>query len=416
MKLRKFVVNISLVLASLVFCALAIELGLRFVFPVYESAASSDYERDNLRVWAPRPNTVSQLSHPDTGLRHLVIQNDLGLRQSRNLNDLSATINLAFFGDSFTANKLLPAQYSFTEPLDYLLNRGDRAFNVLNFGVAGYGTDQEYFHYLEASRQIRLQWVFYVLCANDLRNIYETNLFSVNSLGQLVRNPVPRPAWWIALISRLHTTYLALDLYQRLVHFRAGNLEMYRAEMEQTAARDAYLKRFHDERADGLQRDLLAGEENEDLARTILIFKQIMEKWRDAARSNGAKFYVVLLPTGSEEVFKSFLEQDFQIVSLRDLFTETMGTFEWRSLQFKTDNHWAEEGNRLAALHLYKVLAADLGLAATAAEDPEQSLITYYSAFPNGWMPAIAQTAVPTASHDELALIRKKYSALEVGR
>lgn len=411
----RFAVNASLVVASILFFAILVELGLRFFHPVYEAVAGSQYDRDKLRIWAPRANRVRQVRHPDTGIQHFVIQNSLRLRQSREFDDLPTATNLAFFGDSYTVNNGLPAQYSFTEPLDYLLNRGRQRFNVLNFGVDGYGSDQEYLYYLEVAPDIHLAKVFYVLCANDLRNIYETNLFSLNEQGELVRNPLPKSAWWIRPLSRLHITYFALDLRQRILYSRTGNLEEYRASMEQSAAKEVHQQHHHDERADTLQQKFLESESNEDLARSVRLFQHIMERWRDAVESSGAEFYVVLLPTGREELFKAVLGEKFRVISLLDLFNGADGSFEWRTIQFKQDGHWAEEGNRLAALHLYKVLTTDFGLDASETANPEQSLVGYYSAFENGWMPKDA-AATDLASPEERSRIRDKYIALELRR
>jgi len=167
--------------------------------------------------------------------------------------------------------------------------------------------------------------------------------------------------------------------------------------------------------SDTLQQKFLESESNEDLARSVKLFQHIMERWRDAVESSGAEFHVVLLPTGREELFKAALGEKFRVISLLDLFNGAGGSFEWRTIQFKQDGHWAEEGNRLAALHLYKVLAADFGPDASQTANPEQSLVGYYSAFENGWMPKDA-AATDFASPEERSRIRDKYIALELRR
>ena len=58
---------------------------------------------------------MSSHPHPDTGVRHAVIHNNLALRQHRDFSedDLVGAINVGVFGDSYTENLRLPSPYSF---------------------------------------------------------------------------------------------------------------------------------------------------------------------------------------------------------------------------------------------------------------------------------------------------------------
>ena len=414
--IRKLLGNACLFLGTVAFFAVLVELVLRFAYPVYESAASSQYESDNLRIWAPRPGRAALLPNPDTAVRHLVIQNDLALRQSRDVQDLATATNLAFFGDSYTANNGLPAPDVFTEPLDYLLNRAGGRFQVLNFGVNGYGTDQAYLYYRDFPQHQRLGHVFYVLCANDLRNIYESHIYSLDAQGGLVINPIPKPAWWVRPVSHLHVTYLFLDLKQRLVHARVGDPNEHREAFQQSAMQRQQKARFRDNRALQLEASLIRRQQNPDLDRTIRIFQLVMQQWRDSVEASGGKFYVVLLPTGREEIFRSFLDPSYRVISLKDLFAaRNGGQFTWDSIRFRHDGHWAEEGNRLAALALYQELAHDLGMPQESPEILDSALVKYYSAFPGGWMPkGSAQQAMASAA--ERSAIRDRYIPLELAR
>ena len=48
----------------------------------------------------------------------------------------------------------MASQNSFNEVLDYLLNRHEERYNVLNFEVDRFGTDQSYLYYRDfATRQ-----------------------------------------------------------------------------------------------------------------------------------------------------------------------------------------------------------------------------------------------------------------------
>jgi len=120
--LRNVGLNLFLVFASLLFSFLIVELILRICYPKYEHAAKSSYDRNPSRIWSRKANSHHRYRHPDTRVYYSVYHNNLSLRQHRNFDesDIKSAITVAFFGDSFTENLFLPAQYSLTEPLDYL--------------------------------------------------------------------------------------------------------------------------------------------------------------------------------------------------------------------------------------------------------------------------------------------------------
>lgn len=115
----------ALALLSLLGALFACEFALRFFHPKYEDVArSNEYQVDEDRLYSRVPNTFRYYAHPDTGARHPVIYNDFGSRQHRrfDVEALKQAQNVAFFGDSYTENIRMEAQYSFTEVLDFLLN------------------------------------------------------------------------------------------------------------------------------------------------------------------------------------------------------------------------------------------------------------------------------------------------------
>ncbi|MEN8132614.1 MAG: SGNH/GDSL hydrolase family protein [Pseudomonadota bacterium] len=414
--MKKILANLSLIVASLVFSLLLVEGTLRYAFPRYQSAAETKYDPDALGLWSPRPNRKGMQAHPDTGANHFVIHNGLATRQSREIENLESRTNIAFFGDSYTVNAGLPAPYSFTEPLDYLLNLRGEHFNVLNFGVNGYGTDQTYLLFRNFERKKHLSHVFYVLCANDLRNIFETDLYSLGDRGELIRNPAVKSPWWIKLISRMHTTYLVLDVRQRLIHSREGGLDRYNRLLREKAmkrAKRAHKERFESPVAYEIQEQFLEQEENVELARVIVIFQALLFEWKQQVEANGGAFHIVLLPTGREELFKEIIGDDYDVISLYERFVRSDEAFTWESIRFKNDGHWAEEGNMLAAAHLYKYLEEKIGLSPLPIESLWSRLYTYYSAFDFGWMPsksAKLEELAPAVLSD----IRNKYISLEI--
>jgi lysophospholipase L1-like esterase len=398
-------INLLLAFASTLTAVALVEVALRTLHPVYEQAAGAAYGRDDVLIWAPRANERDTKKNPDTGVRLPVIYNDLALRQSRNFDDLESATTLAFFGDSFTENKRLPSPYSFQEVLDYLLNRSAAGFQVMNFGVDGYGTDQAYLRYLAFEQRGELDHVFYVFCANDLSNIYETGLYSLGEDGQLRRNPVPKPRWWVRFVSRLHVTYLVLDLRQRLVLGGAIDATDFGGLAEQTAMMEALRERAVQVQEQGLG--------DERLDRSVRIFRRLLQEWRRDVESHGGRFHVVLLPKEEEARLRGLIDRDFDVIDLYELFRERVENYAWEDITFVHDGHWAEEGNRLAAMALYRRMADELGLPDLSDPELERALQVYYAAFSYGWQPA-SGGSLSDVPQEELRAIRGKYAALEM--
>jgi len=200
---------------------------------------------------------------PDTQALHWVCHNNLGLRQHRNFSEkeLEASTTLAFSGDSFTENLRIPAVYSFTEPLDYLLNiKSNSPYTTLNYGVDGYGTDQSYIYYQEAAAKTRLDHVFYLFTANDFRNIFENKLFTLEDKKQLKQNPPQESSWIIRFISKLHLTYLAIETVD---HFFYNSTDLNKRIHLQTFINHS--KTYHSEEADAIEAALRANSESAQL-------------------------------------------------------------------------------------------------------------------------------------------------------
>ena len=93
-----------IVAAALLLALLLCEAALRLFLPKYRDVAEGRALRpDELRIYAPLPNTRDWRVNPATKRRHPFHMNNLGLRQHRNFSDadiLSAT-TVGVFGDSF---------------------------------------------------------------------------------------------------------------------------------------------------------------------------------------------------------------------------------------------------------------------------------------------------------------------------
>ena len=316
-----------------------------------------------------------------------------------------------------TENVGLPVQYSFTEPLDYLLNQSGTPFNVLNFGVQSYGTGQSLLHYEHLRYAEDFDHVVYVYCRNDLQDIYATGLFHLDEAGHLVRHEAIRASWWVSLIRRLHAAYLVLDESDRLS-----------VSLMDTAASIEDLRRGHDERRGdaryGAMRDAFHRGKlvRDDQKTSLAIFRQLIRRWKHLAAHNGSTFSVVSLPTYPPQplVVDLLAAEGVDVIDLYACFGDADPVHlqqEWRQspYRFENDWHWNETGNRLAAVCLYRVLEEKTGIPALSGGRLQKALFRYYAAF------GARSSRRPEGRGDEgsispktAAALREKYTALEM--
>ena len=406
--IRSTAVNLCLVLVS---CAVGLalcEVSLRLFYPRYRHLAEAQSRSDAMRIWARTPHSREWRNHPDTDVPHSFNHNNLALRQHRDFNeaDLASATNIGVFGDSFTQNTNIPVQYSFTEPLDYLLNQSGKPFNVLNFGVDGYEPGQSLLHYEHFPYAEDLDHVFFVYCEmNDLSQIYQRGLFHLDEAGRLVRDEAIRESWWAPLMRRLHIPYLLLDVSGRWASF-----------LVKTAIIKESLRVRHDQRSH--QGRLAHGNLNNPLA----IFRQLIRHWKHVAEQNGSTFSVVLLPSSPPQpvVVDLLTAEAVEVIDLYTCFGDADPAHlqrPWHQSPYRfrgNDMHWNETGNQLAATCLYRFLEEKVGLPRLSEERLRGALSRYYAAF-EAEIPLMAGEgkAEGAGSVETAAAIRGKYLALD---
>ena len=395
--------NVALAVASCLAGFALVEVALRVFHPKYEHLAAAPFVRDPILRYAREPNRRGFFLHPDTGERHPFHHNNFGSRQHRNFSaaDLEPSVNVGFFGDSFTENARMDAPFSFTEPLDHLLNVNarqgaeGRGFNLLNFGVDGYSTHQSLLRYETWALRGALDHVFYVYFENDL----------VENQAFHAWRPGTHP---FAPLGKLHLSHLVL--------YVAGRLSTSLATRDSSPS--VSLKR-------GLPPDRTAAlTPPRHAPDRYTLFRQLLRRFKAAAEGDGASFQLVRLPDipcdvecrpigkegrGSPESFSVatiVAEEGVETVNLQNCFAELAPAHArkswWRSpLKFRGDAHWNEAGNRLAAVCLHRFLAGRLGLPPLPRHEVAQVLDRYYAAF-----------EAPAPADPAAAAIRARYAAL----
>ena len=411
---KRTLANVALALASAVAALAACELALRLALPEYERAAAPVRQAHATRIWARAPNSHVWGRHPDTGERILLRWNDWGLRQHRNfgatvLESDAGTVNIGVFGDSFVENLGMAAQYSLTEPLDYLLNATGHRFNVLNFGVQGYGTGQSFLHYRQFEG--RLDHVFYVFWANDVRELMHHGLFRRRPDGELIDVAARQTPFYLRLLSKLHLVYLLLDVAERFAVTGPesrwlGAAKAKAGELDALATRPAW-------RVEMPETSLQEG---------TRVFAALLAHWQALVESDGGTFHVVLLPIDEHELARSEREV---VRAVRQVLTEQIGgrtvdlaacagallpNFSWLDVRFREDGHWNEAGNRLAARCLYRAIERERGRSPLPERSLALHVARYYAAFAGDG----AGPATVGAENARMAAIRGKYLALDL--
>src|SRR5262249_43928403 len=132
--LRGLVWNASVIIITL----LVAELMLQWFNPVYlrmHDWNGLGYQYDPELGWSLAPNSTTVVSLPRTVT---VKNNSLGLRDVEPERDSKPTI--LFLGDSFVSGYNVEDSERFTD----LLRSELPGYRIVNAGVTGYGTDQEY--------------------------------------------------------------------------------------------------------------------------------------------------------------------------------------------------------------------------------------------------------------------------------
>ena len=414
--------NGLLVLFSVAVALAVCEAALRHFHPRYVLAAAAPR-----LAWA---NTQRYHFNPDTRTEHLVIHNNLGGRQSRDFpaGSLENGVNIAFFGDSQTENVHLSAQYSYSELLDFLLNNmaatpgeqvdrmlvdgvddDDSSFNVLNFGLWGYGTGRSYLRWRSLPVRRELDHVFYMVVDNDLADLHNSlrsGDVRVSEAGEVFGGSPSKPAWK-RLLARLHMTYLVADVVRRLAASRSDTLEPKRLRRRATTT--------------------LA-------MKTMPVFRELVRRWKREVEAEDGTFHMVLVPGPSSEWFRALrddaeLRAEIGLFDLIECFDEAVpgspgspGSFNYRHWSFRHGGHWNARANMAAASCLYRYLESELGLPKRSDKDLAHARHAYYQAFLDSpvWQ---GERYVPDAAwarpgrattHQEGEAVVAKYLALEL--
>ncbi len=334
-------------LAAIFMSLVGIETYL-FVFGWYDDLISNR-PAPSEALWERSPNTIEHRKHPDLDTQIEIIFDADGIRNHNEATTSDRQEILAFFGDSFTENRAVLDKYTFTSLLDSLLP----GYNVVNYGVSGYGLDQSLLRYQKFSNH-DISDVIYVFVANDIRNLYETQLIRVDDAGQLVVQE-PKRSLVLNIIGRFRLTYFLIDSYLRVRGYSAVGNNFLSTKLAQTFTIGQQKNRYHDVYADQIVAEIMNNEISQETSYWIEQFRQILTVWREQVRSKDREFFIVVTPTKEASATAKKILDGLDIDAI--YLSEHLGDVAYDEIRFTNDAHWNEFGNIYAARALFRNFA-----------------------------------------------------------
>ncbi len=310
---------------------------------------------DRSKGWFHKPDAhgSSALGGPDQAE---VRTNSLGLRGAEiGTTRLEGVKRILVFGDSYAFGVGVDEEHTLSARLERMLGAGGQRFEVVNLGVAGYSTDQEYVLFHELATRLAPDVVVLVACDND---------FEGNTLDFVYRQYY-KPRFTLETGDRLGVelaTTPPLRATQRAKlwlgrHSNAWNL--VRSRESTVPAAQAILDLFQVD---------VPHPSSDDPVRLMLAFHKA---FRDESRSLGASFVTLNTAHARENtpLFQSLRpllrDHGIRFLGLEGVLGEARAKQPERHWDFGEDAHWNVDATRLVASVLANYLQQE-GLAAAA--------------------------------------------------
>lgn len=327
------VYNCLLVVGSLAFTFIVLELSLRFVGYVPEVIPPYLYKNSPINDWTLRPDYNETVLSQDGYVTYFV--NAQGLRASRVfLRQAETTARRIFLiGDSFTFGQGIDEQYTFAQVLEDSLRKKHLDVDVVNLGVPGFGTMRSYNRLIKYVELLgRPDMVIYTFIPNDPVDIIAGHKVVVNGIRVGVHHRNKELLSYLGHIN--HNSRLAGFVLTKLYPFYNPRV----AKTKILKAQDVPI------------------ETREDFTAAV----KYLAKMRDWAKVNQVKF-VVLIGSDSEysEPLHRFLAQDGTAVLEAEHFFDRYNPSK-ESLYLK-EGHWNALGHASVAQGLEAYLLTEVG-------------------------------------------------------
>jgi hypothetical protein len=219
---RRLPAKLALSVGSVFLALCLVELGLRLIYGDTQARLADErlsYRHDSELGWFPTPNSTKRI----TGSRTITAtHNSTGFREAERPKEPKRVA--IFLGDSFVWGYDVESSERFTEKLQ----AKHPEWEIHNFGVSGYGTDQEYLLLQKYFAEYQPRVVVLVVCGDNdnednswsCRGGYYKPYFTLEN-GRLKLNGVPVPKSDKTFLTEhpmISTLYLARLIVQSFYH------------------------------------------------------------------------------------------------------------------------------------------------------------------------------------------------------
>ena len=371
---RTWMLGLTSALIGLIVALGLAEIALRVV----GNPTQMLYRPDPYFGWGHTPGDSFQRV---TNGRSVEIQiNSLGLRSPETAYEKKpGTMRVLVLGDSFTEAFQVPAESIYPSRIEQLLNtRNAREYEVINAGVAGYGTDNALLFYRHEGYKYDADVVLLSLyVGNDIRNNWY-RLDTIDSGG--LRKPYfsPGPD---GLELNMYPFDRHSSLTTRIKIFLNRNVRLYsfaRELRDRLRSREIPAGRGDDGAPPTVPLDmqLFDSSVNENWEIAWSVTEQLIGMLRDEVEAAGQRFVVALIPTKAQvhrHYWQAFLADmegldlsDFRLdwpterlrrilesrgiefIDLAPAFREQAAAAD-SELYIPDDGHWNEAGHDIAA-------------------------------------------------------------------
>lgn len=142
---RQTGMKLTILAVSIAFCLLAMEMVLRFVFPIrVVTIGLQDAPKADRYGWALNPHQLIRILDPDTSAVYTDYANSEGWRdRERTIQRRPNTLRILVLGDSGTYGAIVGQVDTYTAILERKLRANGVDAEVINMSYGGWGTDQE---------------------------------------------------------------------------------------------------------------------------------------------------------------------------------------------------------------------------------------------------------------------------------
>jgi hypothetical protein len=323
-------------------------------------------------IFEPVANSKIKISHPDGAPN---VPNNYDESGVNNFNFQEDTKNkkkiIGLFGDSFTENIAVYNQFKIETVLNNKLFNNN--FNYVNYGVNGYGLDQIFIRYLKYKTH-DIKKVIYIFCENDIRNLYENQLFFYKDDQLLYKEPKINKIANILnkfyLSFFLLETYYVFDylLFTKFKSFSLNNISntsswfLKEADTQFANKFNEHLinqrARHEDYYASKMTAEILSNQPSNDTVYYIKLFNDLLRNFKKEVNNDGRQFYIVVSSRSIDTlVFNNVIEdkKNYNILYLEESFSKEKNNSK-EKFYFKKDGHWSEIGSLYVAKDIWEHL------------------------------------------------------------